>query len=260
MELSNVDKNKKMVVYCIENKIDHKKYIGITKNSLKFRINGHKSKCRIGNKTAIYDAIRTFGEHNFSIYVLKECISEQDLVNSEIDFINKLRTSTEEYGYNILTDKYIFSKSRIGKKNNQNHKKILSNRMHSLKDKYIKLHEKEWVIINPQGSIFYIKNLQKFCRENNLDAPNMIKQTTYRPQSLYKGWQCFKKENFSKDKIKQFFNGVKIYFNNNQIEIFKGSIAEYAKKNNYDNSCLQKLRKGVVNKYKNIIKIENIKL
>jgi group I intron endonuclease len=260
MELSSLDKNKKMVVYCIENKLNNKKYIGITKNSLNSRINGHKYRCRLGSKTAIYDAIRALGGHNFSIYILKECESEQDLINSEIYFINELKTSTDEHGYNILTDKYIFSKARTGKKNTKKHKKKLSQRMHSLKSEYIKLHEKEWVIVNPHGAIFYIKNLQKFCRENSLDAPNMVKQTTFLTNGLYKGWQCFKKEDFSKDKIKEFFNGVKIYFDNGEIETFMGSIALYARKNNYDNSCLQKLRKGLVNKCKKIIKIENIKL
>lgn len=260
MELSNLDKNKKMIVYCIENKINNKKYIGITKNTLKSRISGHRSKYKKGNKTAIYDAIRSLGENNFNVYVLKECTSEQELVESEIYFINKLKSSISEHGYNILTDKYIFSKSRIGKHSSQNQRKKLSQRMMALKEEYLKLHEKEWVVIDPKGKIFYIKNLQKFCRDNNLDAPNMVKQTTGKTKSLYKGWQCFKKEFFSEDKIKKFLNGIKIYFENNDTEIFNGSILQYAIKNNYDNSCLQKLRKNKIKKYKNIIKIERISI
>lgn len=260
MELSNIDKNKKMVVYCIENKLNNKKYIGITKNTLKSRIIGHKCRFREGHKTAIYDAMRVFGEQNFKVYVLEQCDSIEHLAQSELKWINFLKSGTDQNGYNILTDKYIFSKTRIGKKNNLNHIKILSDRMHKLKNEYIKLHEKEWVIVNPYNKIFYIKNLQKFCREHNLDPANMIKMTTFSKKSFYKGWQCFKKEEFSEDKIRVFLNGIKIYFDNNKSITFKGTLREYALKNNYDNSSLQKLRKNKINRYKNIIKIEKIKI
>lgn len=260
MELSNVDKNKKIVVYCIENKLDNKKYIGITKNTLKSRIIGHKARCKKGDKTAIYDAIRAFGEQNFKIYILEQCNSIEHLAQSELKWIDALKSATYQNGYNILTDKYIFSKTRIGKKNNLNHIKILSDRMHRLKNEYIKLHEKEWVVVNPYNKIFYIKNLQKFCRENNLDPANMVKMTTFSKKSFCKGWQCFKKEEFSEDKIRVFLNGIKIYFDNNKSFIFKGTLRDYALINNYDNSSLQKLRKNKISRYKNIIKIEKVKI
>lgn len=260
MELSNIDKNKKMVVYCIENKLDNKKYVGITKNRLKSRLSGHRARYKKGYKTAIYDAIRTFGEQNFNIYILEECNSIEQLVESELKWINVLKSATYQNGYNILTDKHIFSKTRIGKKNNLNHIKILSNRMHRLKNEYIRLHEKEWVIVDPSNKIFYIKNLQKFCRENNLDPANMVKMTTFGKKSFYKGWQCFKKEQFSKNKIQTFLNGIKIYFNNDKCVYYKGSLRKYAIYNNYDNSSLQKLRKNKINRYKNIIKIEKVKI
>lgn len=43
----------------------------------------------------------------------------------------------------------------------------------------------EWQITSPNGKSFVVKNLNKFCKENNLDQGNMSR-------NLVKGWTCKK--------------------------------------------------------------------
>lgn len=256
MDMQEEDKNKKMVVYCIENKASGKKYVGITKNKLRQRIIGHRTCCKRGFKTAIYDAMRSIGEENFKIYILQQCESEEALVKAELSWIKKLRSSTTENGYNILTDEYIFGKTTKGKKISEKRKKKLSERMLRLRDEYLELHQKDWVVVSPSGDIIEITNLQKFCRENKIDAPNMVKLTTTNKGHFHKGWQCFKKEEFDESKVLKFYNGFRVYFDDGRVEEFVGSFKKYSEINSYDLSALCKLKKGKAARVKNIIKIE----
>lgn len=47
---------------------------------------------------------------------------------------------------------------------------------------------KEFVFLNPEGEVIVIKNLEKFCRENNLRSSNMHDVFTGR-NSNHKGWR-----------------------------------------------------------------------
>lgn len=258
MDMQEEDRNKKMVVYCIENKISGKKYVGITKNKLRQRVVGHRTCCNRGFKTAIYDAIRSIGEENFKVYVLQQCESEDELAKAELSWIKELGCSTTENGYNILTDEYIFSKARKGAKNKEKHKKSLSERMLRLRDEYLELHQKDWVVVSPSGDIIEITNLQKFCRENKIDAPNMVKLTTTNKGRFHKGWQCFKKEDFGESKVLKFYNGLRIYFDDGGIEEFVGSSKKYCKVKGHNFSWFSNFRNGKIKTYKNIVKMEKV--
>ena len=48
-----------------------------------------------------------------------------------------------------------------------------------------------WKIIYPNGLEIIIKNLSKFCRDNNLDQGNMCK-VAHKEKDNYKGWRCSK--------------------------------------------------------------------
>lgn len=50
-----------------------------------------------------------------------------------------------------------------------------------------KTFSKEWLITNPLGQIYKIKNLRSFCRENGLDQGNMSRNRV-------RGWNCVKLE------------------------------------------------------------------
>ena len=90
-------------IYCIENKINGKKYIGQTKNFLQ-RIGSHKSdlnRHKVRNKH-LQDAWDKYGEENFKFYLLQECPKEQlDILEMEI--IDEFNTMDRDFGYNILS-------------------------------------------------------------------------------------------------------------------------------------------------------------
>ena len=70
--------------------------------------------------------------------------------------------------------------SRIGFKQPESQKKKVAEKLSA-----------EWIITDPKGKSFKIKNLQKFCKENGLDQGNMVKVS----QGIIKqnkGWKCVK--------------------------------------------------------------------
>jgi len=63
-------------VYLIENKITKEKYIGATTRSIYTRLREHfKDSKRFGHRP-LYEAINTYGEHNFTVSVLEICDKE----------------------------------------------------------------------------------------------------------------------------------------------------------------------------------------
>ena len=49
----------------------------------------------------------------------------------------------------------------------------------------------EYVVTNPEGESFKIKNMKKFCRENNLNSAHMF-QVAKGNKNHYKKWTCIK--------------------------------------------------------------------
>ena len=87
------------VVYLILNKINGKRYVGQTVQSLKTRFNEHARK---KDNTLIGKAIRKYDRENFYCGVIKSCSSKAELDYWEKYFISVLK-SKQPYGYN-LTD------------------------------------------------------------------------------------------------------------------------------------------------------------
>lgn len=48
-----------------------------------------------------------------------------------------------------------------------------------------------WIVISPEGKVFHIRNLRKFCREWNLDNRH-LGTTARRPNIHHKGWRAQK--------------------------------------------------------------------
>jgi len=88
----------KMIVYSIENKINGKKYIGITTNSFAERYpHGIKNH----HNPHLRKSIAKYGEENFEIVVLEKNVKDmKTLCELEIKYIEKNDTCNKEKGYN----------------------------------------------------------------------------------------------------------------------------------------------------------------
>jgi group I intron endonuclease len=88
-------------IYCFENKINNKKYIGQAK-SINKRIKQHLHLLKSGNNEciALQHAWTLYGKENFDIYIIEKC-DEFILDESEIYYIKKLHSHISENGYNI---------------------------------------------------------------------------------------------------------------------------------------------------------------
>lgn len=85
-----------MIVYLITNKINNKRYVGITIRSIQERFSQH-SNINIKNKSAINDAIRKYGKENFDVVQIDTASTLEELKQKEIYWIEKLGTFQHEY-------------------------------------------------------------------------------------------------------------------------------------------------------------------
>ena len=89
-------------IYCIENIINKKKYVGRAIH-LRKRLFFHKSRLNNNKDQCIYlqNAWNKYGEENFSFYVLEYC-KEEELNTKEQNWINVLNTFYKnKLGYNL---------------------------------------------------------------------------------------------------------------------------------------------------------------
>ena len=84
-------KVKKCGIYCIENLINEKKYIGLSKD-IERRISDHKNYLRKNKhiNDHLQFAWNTYGESNFNFRIIELC-DENMLREREIYYINKIR-------------------------------------------------------------------------------------------------------------------------------------------------------------------------
>lgn len=94
-------REKRCGIYCIENIITNKKYIGQSVN-IKDRWYKHKNAlCKnIHDNDYLQKAWNKYGEDNFKFYILEEC-NQSELDNREIYYINSYNTLNYNYGYNL---------------------------------------------------------------------------------------------------------------------------------------------------------------
>ena len=85
-----------MIIYKITNKINGKLYIGQTTRTIERRFRDHCT----SSKSAISLAISKYGKENFSIEVIYEASSLEELNIKEIEFIKQFN-SISPNGYNL---------------------------------------------------------------------------------------------------------------------------------------------------------------
>lgn len=86
-------------IYMIVNKINNKKYIGLTSKSIQRRWNEHLREASKNTHRYLYHAINKYGSENFEIIELEKNVPEEELNDREQFYINKYMTY--ENGYNL---------------------------------------------------------------------------------------------------------------------------------------------------------------
>ncbi len=87
-----------MKVYCIENKINGKKYIGVTRGEIIGRFKQHKKLTRSQHKCHLHNAMLSHGIDNFIVYEIDKADTKEELFEKEKHWIKKL--DTKNNGYN----------------------------------------------------------------------------------------------------------------------------------------------------------------
>ena len=88
-----------MVIYCIENKLNNKKYVGITKGCMLSRFKVHKRIAKYKEtKQHLHKAMVQDGIDNFIVYEIDTADSKEQLFEKEKYWIQKL--DTKNSGYN----------------------------------------------------------------------------------------------------------------------------------------------------------------
>lgn len=94
-----------MDTYCVYqhiNKINGKRYIGLTRQTpeLRWGLNGinYRDKC-----PHFWNAIEKYGWDNFDHIVIKTGLTKDEACALEIQLINQYQTQDKEFGYNILS-------------------------------------------------------------------------------------------------------------------------------------------------------------
>lgn len=89
-----------MIIYKITNQVNGKIYIGLTTESLQKRWRSHKISSRNKN-THLYIAMRKYGVENFTIEVIDETDSFEELGRLERYYINQYNSQDPNFGYNV---------------------------------------------------------------------------------------------------------------------------------------------------------------
>lgn len=90
-------------IYCIENVLNKKKYIGQSVDVNK-RLHEHKRYLmqNVHSNRHLNDSFNLYGENNFKFYLILECNNE-NLYDEEKRLISFYETTNNEFGYNMLS-------------------------------------------------------------------------------------------------------------------------------------------------------------
>ena len=235
------------IIYCIHNLSTNKKYIGQTVEKLQRRVVRH---FRAINETKISRAIQKYSKYDF-VYGIVEEVDDRNLLDEREKYWIKFYDAVEN-GFNIkeggkCARGYKQSQSSIekrrqkliGKSLSDEHKqkiskahmgKILSketvdkmiayrtgrNLTESCREKISQSHSKNtYELTNKDGTTLIIKNLSKFCKENNLHQSAFVRVMNGE-RKYHKNWTAKildsgKEEEYNDDerKPKKSFEGFK---------------------------------------------------
>ena len=213
----------------IQSTATHKKYIGITSQTLEERFRQHKYG-RNSKKRRICMAIKKYGADTFSISEIDTVDSMEEALKLETKYVKKYNTFNDGYngnegGYGPLVNPMLGrrhteeskrkmsiskkgkqprlnailseeTKKRIGLANSGNrawNKGLLTSettkRRISESKKGKISHTKTYEITFPNGDVVVINNMAKFCREHGIGNSNMSSVAKGRLKQ-YRGFRC----------------------------------------------------------------------
>lgn len=176
-----------MVIYSIyksTNIITGECYIGFDSKWPR-RKKYHKRFSKKQNNIKFYNAIRKYGWENFQWEVVYESLDGEHTLNvMENLFIMQFDSFNNGYNSTLGGD------GTIG----YNHTEETKRKMRVPKSeesiiKRVESKSKNWIVTDPTGKRYQIKNLNKFCKENNLCYGNMH-YVSLGKYKQHKGWYC----------------------------------------------------------------------
>lgn len=238
-------------IYCIENLINHKKYVGQAVN-IRNRWYSHKSDFRNGihSGSMFQEDWNIYGEDKFSFYVLQKC-DKSDLNILETEWILKLNTHIEDYGYNSNTGgNSPMLNQKVRNKISEAKKELFKNPDFVEKNNKLRsLLAKDVYQIDLNGNI--VKLWRGGCREAgtvlNIDSSGIYSAAT-KVNKTYKGYIWIYKEEYDLGK----FN-INEYVSNNGM--LRNNIIVY--QYNYTGMLVKKWEN--INVVKDIYDIESIR-
>jgi hypothetical protein len=93
-------KDKRFVVYMHENKIDGKKYVGITSKKTEVRWGKNGRGYKNNSNKHFWQAIKKYGWDNFDHKILFEDLPLNEALKREFDISKQHNTTDKEFGYN----------------------------------------------------------------------------------------------------------------------------------------------------------------
>lgn len=179
-----------MYVYKIENKINGKVYIGLSRSESNRRLSTHRYLLNknIHSNEHLQSAWNKYGSSNFIFEKISFEKSIESLQKRERELIREYNAVDRKFGYNVFEGGETHSvpqsvRDKIGNANRGN--------LHSMEQRTKWAIEKrinEYPdIVSPEGDTSIITNLRKFCKDNSLDRRNLTK-VLKRKAYQYSGW------------------------------------------------------------------------
>jgi group I intron endonuclease len=162
-------------IYCIENTINNKKYIGSSIDcDHRWYIHIWHLKRKDHPNIHLQSAWDKYGESNFKFYLIEQNILEEQLLSKEQYYMSVYNTLDREYGYNIAADTTAPMK---GRKHSEESIMLMSERKKGEKNNFFGKHHSEETKeklrkgkigkkLSPEHRLKVIKNIHKIGAEN----------------------------------------------------------------------------------------------